>query len=69
MKKRLSLIVNPIAGIGGRVALKGSDGLETIQRARDLGATPVSPQRALEALKRLLNIKDNISYISLWRYY
>jgi predicted polyphosphate/ATP-dependent NAD kinase len=60
MKKRLGLIVNPVAGIGGRVALKGSDGLETIQRARDLGATPISPQRALEALERLLSIKDNI---------
>jgi predicted polyphosphate/ATP-dependent NAD kinase len=65
MKKRLGLIVNPVAGIGGRVALKGSDGLETIQRARDLGATPVSPQRALEALKRLLSIKD---YIELYTY-
>lgn len=60
MKKRLGLIVNPVAGIGGRVALKGSDGLETIQRARELGATPISPQRTVEALKRLFSIKDNI---------
>jgi predicted polyphosphate/ATP-dependent NAD kinase len=60
MKKRLGLIVNPIAGMGGRVALKGSDGKETIRRAKELGATPVSPQRTAEALKRMITIKDHI---------
>ena len=58
--KRLGLIVNPIAGMGGRVGLKGSDGSETLRRAKELGATETSPARASEALKHIVSIKDRI---------
>ena len=64
MKKKLGLIVNPVAGMGGRAALKGSDGKETLLKAIALGATPVSPQRAVEALKRMVKIKDHIELLT-----
>ena len=44
-KLRIGLIINPIAGIGGRYALKGSDG-EAFLKALAKGAKPVSPERA-----------------------
>ncbi len=49
--KKLGLIVNPVAGIGGRVGLKGSDGAGTVREALRRGAVPESPRRAVEALR------------------
>lgn len=51
--KRIGLIVNPYAGIGGRVGLKGSDGMDIRTKAFELGAIPFSPKRTVEALKEL----------------
>ncbi|RPI99724.1 MAG: ATP-NAD kinase, partial [Deltaproteobacteria bacterium] len=64
MKKIVGVIVNPIAGMGGRVGLKGSDGEEILRKAIDLGAVPVSPRRTLEALKRLASIKSHIELLT-----
>ena len=52
-RRRLGVIVNPVAGIGGPVALKGSDGSDTLERARRLGAKPGSPGRAVQMLRGL----------------
>lgn len=49
----LGLIVNPIAGIGGAVALKGSDGEEIVREARRRGGESPSPRRAEAFLKAL----------------
>jgi predicted polyphosphate/ATP-dependent NAD kinase len=62
--KRLGLIVNPIAGMGGKAGLKGSDGAEMIKRARILGVEPESPHRTLEALKVLQPLKEMIQIIT-----
>jgi len=57
-ENRLGLIVNSIAGIGGRVGLKGSDGAEIQKRALELGAVPQSQTRAIQALERIKAIDD-----------
>lgn len=51
--RRIGLIVNPIAGIGGRLAARGSDRFQNIDEACRQGGTPVAQQRAERALVRL----------------
>lgn len=59
MKKfKLGLIINPIAGIGGSVALKGSDGEGIAEQAIALGAEKKANLRAQQALTILAPYKD-----------
>jgi len=62
--KKLGVIVNPIAGMGGRVGLKGSDGAEILRRARQLGARPESPLRAIQGLEIVSRVKGGIEILT-----
>jgi predicted polyphosphate/ATP-dependent NAD kinase len=62
--KRLGVIVNPIAGMGGRVGLKGSDGAEILLRARQLGARPESPGRAVTGLEVVARARDRVEILT-----
>jgi predicted polyphosphate/ATP-dependent NAD kinase len=46
---RVGFIVNPVAGLGGKVGLKGTDGV--VKEALAMGAEPVAPKRAAEFLR------------------
>lgn len=62
--KRIGLIVNPVAGLGGRVGLKGSDGRDIQEKALELGAIPHASDRAVEALKHLRVLKTDLEILT-----
>jgi predicted polyphosphate/ATP-dependent NAD kinase len=62
--KKVGIIVNPIAGMGGRVGLKGTDGAAILQSAISLGALPESPVKAMRALERLKPFRDEIQFFT-----
>ncbi|MGI2261517.1 ATP-NAD kinase family protein [Shewanella sp. GXUN23E] len=55
---QLGLLINPLAGLGGSVALKGSDGVAQLALAK--GAIPRAQARMRSALEVLLPFKERI---------
>jgi len=62
--KKVGLIINPIAGMGGRVGLKGTDGTKILEQAKHLGAKPESQNRAIITIQKLLSIQEEIEIIT-----
>lgn len=62
MASKIGFIVNPVAGMGGRVGLKGTDGV--LKEAVELGAVPVSPDKAVETVTDFLSkySKDDLEW-------
>ncbi len=60
--KRVGVVVNPIAGMGGRIGLKGTDG--KVEEARSRGAEPRAPGRARDALEALYDVAPETKVIA-----
>lgn len=61
----IGFLINPLAGLGGTVALKGSDGADTVHRALERGALPMAEARASKALQALQPYRDRLHF-STW---
>lgn len=59
---RLGLIINPLAGLGGPAALKGSDGMAAEALAR--GSEPRASERTRLALQYLLPLRERLQFLS-----
>jgi len=59
---KVGFLINPIAGMGGAVGLKGTDGRKILLEAKRKGAKPVSPARALRFLEEVQRRDNRIEF-------
>jgi predicted polyphosphate/ATP-dependent NAD kinase len=63
-KTKIGLIVNPVAGIGGAVGLKGSDGVDIQRQARSLGAESLATIRTVGSLAQLATVSEDFTILT-----
>jgi predicted polyphosphate/ATP-dependent NAD kinase len=61
--KSIGFIVNPVAGMGGAVGLKGTDGKTILNKAISLGAEPIASLRAETFLAKIVQVKKSLRLI------
>ncbi len=62
---KIGFVINPLAGIGGAVALKGSDGEQIVEEALSRGAEPRAEMRADTAMSQIqLSGEPNFSILT-----
>lgn len=61
----LGFIVNPVAGMGGSVGLKGTDGEAIVHEAMRRGASPIAGQRAAKAILRLIASLPQVNVLTV----
>jgi predicted polyphosphate/ATP-dependent NAD kinase len=65
MISKIGFVVNPVAGMGGKIGLKGTDGV--FKQAIKLGAKPIAPGKAEETIKEFVSkysTKDKIQWFT-----
>lgn len=61
---KLGILINPIAGLGGPAALKGSDGVDVQVQARARGATERAGQRMGDALTACTGVRSRLEFVT-----
>ena len=61
---KIGLIINPVAGMGGPLGLKGTDGEAVLKMALEKGALPRAPSRAASVLKAIDNEQNRFHIIT-----
>jgi predicted polyphosphate/ATP-dependent NAD kinase len=61
--RRVGFLVNPIAGMGGAVGLKGTDGKKTLEEAIRKGAKSVAPERGAKYLREVQRRGKDIEFL------
>ncbi|KZX81681.1 hypothetical protein A3715_06670 [Oleiphilus sp. HI0009] len=59
----VALVINPVAGLGGPSGFKGSDAVDTAERARALGITSAIPGKIQQIIEGLSDSLDQIEFL------
>lgn len=62
--KKIGFIVNPVAGLGGKIGLKGSDSADIVEQAMALGGAFEAPRRSGLALEALKGCRESFEFFT-----